>query len=241
MYQFFHKHLIKFTIIVTLPLWIAFAMADNEIIIKNQTGNDFNLNITQIGADNVIDCYQSSSCYNTGNNLSLHFEQQNHSGVENKIQIWHLDGYNNEIRWGQGLALTSSTDTTFSYDGTEGGGHYARHDIHGDNNSIVGSQTNQGSTSGHSYTSLIFADYNDVWVKQLGDGSKTFNLTIYNDNNAVSVDQKGHNAAHTANVILQGTDPTTLNLLQDSTTTQTYNLTQSCYTSGGCAVSVIQQ
>jgi len=31
MEKFFHKHLIKFTIIVTLPLWIAYAFADNVV------------------------------------------------------------------------------------------------------------------------------------------------------------------------------------------------------------------
>ena len=31
MEEFFHKHIIKFTIIVTLPLWVAWAMAD-EIV-----------------------------------------------------------------------------------------------------------------------------------------------------------------------------------------------------------------
>ena len=227
---------------VMLIMCISFDLkADNEITIKNQEGNSFNLNITQVGSDNVIDCYQTASCYNEGNNLSLHFEQSNYSGVENKIQIWHLEGHNNEIRWGQGLALSSSTDTTFSYDGTEGGGHYARHDIHGHNNSVAGSQTNQGSTSGHNYTSLIFADYNAVFVKQRGDGSKTFNLVIYNDNNDVSVSQQGYNAQHNANVTLSGTDPTSLNLVQNSSTAQTYTLQQSCYTVGGCSVSVTQQ
>ena len=29
MEEFFHKHIIKFTIIVTLPLWVAWAMADD--------------------------------------------------------------------------------------------------------------------------------------------------------------------------------------------------------------------
>ena len=31
MEEFFHKHLIKFTIIVTLPLWVAWAMADGVV------------------------------------------------------------------------------------------------------------------------------------------------------------------------------------------------------------------
>jgi len=31
MEEFFHKHLIKFTLIVTLPLWVAWAMADEVV------------------------------------------------------------------------------------------------------------------------------------------------------------------------------------------------------------------
>jgi|DEB0MinimDraft_6_1074348.scaffolds.fasta_scaffold00008_9 hypothetical protein len=32
MEEFFHKHIIKFTIIVTLPLWVAWAFADDTVI-----------------------------------------------------------------------------------------------------------------------------------------------------------------------------------------------------------------
>jgi hypothetical protein len=31
MEEFFHKHLIKFTLIITLPLWVAWAMADEVV------------------------------------------------------------------------------------------------------------------------------------------------------------------------------------------------------------------
>jgi len=33
MEKFFHKHIIKFTIIVTLPLWVAWAFADDDTVI----------------------------------------------------------------------------------------------------------------------------------------------------------------------------------------------------------------
>jgi len=51
--------------------------------------------------------------------------------------------------------------------------------------------------------------------------------------------QKG-NANHNAQVVLQGTEETTLNLLQQGNTNQTYSLTQNCNTVGGCSVSVTQ-
>ena len=65
---------------------------DNKIILENvQTGDNFNLSITQAGNDNTIDCYNVNSCDIDGSNVSLHFEQWNNAGSENKIQIWHLD------------------------------------------------------------------------------------------------------------------------------------------------------
>tara|TARA_B110000914_G_C15520240_1_gene476384 strand:- start:1208 stop:1732 length:525 start_codon:yes stop_codon:yes gene_type:complete len=172
--------------------------------------------------------------------VSLHLEQVNTSGVDNIIELWHVEGDDNEIRWGQGTALSSSTDTTFNYDGTEGGGHYARFDIHGDGNSIAGSQTNQGSTTGHYYAQLIFSDNNAVWVKQMGNGRKTINLYTTSNGNQVSMEQSGNNAEHNANIQLTGSYPTTLSMIQQGTTTQNYTLQQSCITVGGCSVSITQ-
>ena len=215
---------------------------DNKIILENvQTGDNFNLSITQAGNDNTIDCYNVNSCDIDGSNVSLHFEQWNNAGSENKIQIWHLDGNNNSIRWGQGAALTNSSDTTFSYDGQESGGHYARIDIHGNNNSISGFQQNGGgSNSGHVFNSLIWSDNNTMWLRQQGDGTKTLNITTRNDGNTLDVRQKGNNANHAASIDLRGTYPTDLTLFQRGGIDQSYTLIQNCLTTGGCSVSVIQ-
>ena len=61
------------------------------------------------------------------------------------------------------------------------------------------------------------------------------------DENVVSIVQKGNNSEHQANVSLYGTYGTTLDLKQQGTTTQTYQLTQYCYTVGGCSVTVTQE
>jgi len=105
---------------------------------------------------------------------------------------------------------------------------------------LQGHQTNQGSTSGHTFTSLIFSSYNDIWLRQQGDGAKTIGLQTNNDYNDISVLQKGAWAQHSASISLSGTDPTTLNLTQQGTTSQSYSLSQTCYTVGGCSVSVTQ-
>ena len=215
--------------------------ADNLIELDQALGGDnLDLNIVQVGANNTIQCYVDSSCWIGGDDFTIHLEQYNTTNSDNVIEIWHLEGDGNSVRFGQGLHLSNSSDTTFSYDGSEGGGHYARLDIHGDNNSVSGFQQNAGSTTGHIYRQLIFSDDNTVWIKQQNNGQKTIDLSTYSDENAVSIVQKGNNAQHQANVTLNGTYGTDLNLIQQGTTTQTYQLTQYCYTVGGCSVSVTQ-
>lgn len=213
---------------------------DNKINIPSVSGNDIEIRITQVGYANTIQCYQTSSCYTNLPGGELNLVQYNDSGTENKIELWHLEGQDNIVRWAQGTAWDSATSTTHSYDGDEGGGHYSRVDIHGDYNHLQGHQTNQGSTSGHTFTSLIFSDYNDIWVRQQHDGAKTINLQTNSDGNDITLRQKGSWAQHTANITLSGSESTTLNLLQQGTTTQSYSLSQSCVTVGGCSVSVIQ-
>lgn len=213
---------------------------DNEINIPQITGDDIEIKITQVGYANTIQCYQTTSCYTDLPGGELNLVQYNDSGTVNKIELWHLEGQDNIVRWGQGVAWDNATSSTYSYDGTEGGGHYSRLDVHGDYNHFQGHQTNQGSTSGHTFTSIIYSDYNDIWVRQQHDGAKSINLTTWTDGNDITVRQKGAWAQHTANISLSGSEPTTLNLLQQGTTTQSYSLSQSCATVGGCSVSVTQ-
>lgn len=232
-------------LVMVLLLLSPSGKADNLIELdqgsyQGHTGDNLNLQIVQKGADNKIQCYQDSSCWTTGDDFNIHLEQYNTSGTDNIIEIWHLEGDDNQVRWGQGVALSGPTDTTFSYDGTEGGGHYARLDIHGDNNKLSGTQTNAGSTTGHVFNSLIFSDDNDIWIKQLGNGRKTINLITVSDGNEISLVQKGSGAEHTAYINLQGTESTEVNLIQQGTTTQAYTLAQSCYTVGGCSVTITQ-
>jgi hypothetical protein len=221
-------------------LWLlsfcAIVFADNEISIDQTGGDNLSLNIEQYGSKNEIKMYDTCS-YLNGANMSLIFYQNNDGTNQNTIDLWHLDGSNNSIRWGQGGKLNNAADTTFAYDGTESGGHYANLDIHGSNNSVVGWQANSGN-GGHTYNQLIFSNGNDVYVEQRGDGAKTLNLNIYNDDNDVEVVQR--TVGHTASITLDGTYGTSLNLLQQGYTSQSYSLSQNCLTVGGCSVSVTQ-
>ena len=76
-------------------------------------------------------------------------------------------------------------------------------------------------------------------MRQEYNRSKTMNLTVNNSYNDVDMVQIGH-ASHSATVTIGGSYATTLNMLQQGSTAQTYSLTQDCQTSGGCSVSVTQ-
>ena len=75
--------------------------------------------------------------------------------------------------------------------------------------------------------------------KQLQNGDKTLTGTINNDYNEVSVVQKDWKK-HCNNKTLDGTYGTDLTLTQTGSTAQTYTLTQTCNTVGGCTVNVTQ-
>tara|TARA_B110000211_G_C14017783_1_gene526151 strand:+ start:173 stop:841 length:669 start_codon:yes stop_codon:yes gene_type:complete len=205
--------------------------ADNSITI-NQVGGAISLDINQLGSGNTIKMYDTSSYLYGDNSYDFY---QNDGGV---IDLWHIDGEDNSIRWGQGGKLDNAADDTFYYDGVEGGGSYARFDIHGSGNSITGWQTNSGNGD-HSYSQLIFSDDNSIYVEQRGDGNKTLSITTNNDDNEVSVVQKD-SGAHVASITLSGTAPTTLDLLQQGSTAMSYTLSQNCWTVGGCGVSITQ-
>ena len=217
-----------------------YAYADNEIYIT-QSGEGTKLFIEQEGKDNKVDFsmqhqgnevkiiqhgHNNKVSYGHWGRLSsgdidgtfnnLDFAQICGRGSlckESHIGL-HIYGDDNNVRWGQGYILSSLNDTTFAWDGREGGGHDVTIDIHGDNN--------------------------NVFWRQNTDGVKTVNLYTYNDGNNVTGYQSGY-ATHNANISLTGSSPTTLNLSQQGNSAQSYSLSQNCQTMGGCSISVAQQ
>lgn len=231
------KIALGYILLSTVLLLAPTASADNEIVIEQTGGDNFSLNIEQSGANNQIKMFDNYS-WLSGTNLSLHLYQNNDGTNQNVIDFWHVEGNNNSVRWGQGGKLSDASDTTFYYDGTENGGHYANIDIHGDNNSVVGWQANN-SNGAHTYNQLLFSSGNTVYVEQGGNSDKTLNLTTYNDNNNIQAIQQV--AGHTATIELDGTYGTTLNFLQQGSSAQTYSLYQNCVTAGGCSVTITQE
>ena len=210
--------------------------------------NDNTINLLQFGNDNYIgwtDAWGSGFAWGGDldglrNDVDIRQKCSKTSCNDNDFQF-HIWGDDNTVKFGQGYSLNDSTSPTWNYDGNEPGGNFVRLDIHGDDNTFIGSQKMDTASIQHSITANIYTDDNDVYVRQAQNGNKTFTLTIRNSNgNDVSVNQRD-NGAHTATVSLLGSQPTDLILVQKGNTTQSYTLSQNCVTVGGCSISVTQQ
>lgn len=235
-------HLGIFLILVFFTVQV---FADDNIISLEQSGDNLNLQIVQIGHNNKIRMLDDQSYINNSPNLSMHLEQHNsRTGNLNEMVFDEMSGSGNSIRIGQGVSLDDASDTTFYYDGWETGGHYFEIDLYGNNNNISGYQINNTNTdSGHTANIHIAGSSNDLWYVQKQDGGKTFNLDVYNSDNDISIIQRGNNDTHTANIELDGNFGTDFYLLQDGLNPnggRTYTIEQFCNNPAGCSVSVIQ-
>ena len=209
--------------------------------------NDNTVSLLQLGNKNYIGYTDAwGSGYSWGgdldglrNDIDIRQKCSKTSCNDNDFQF-HIWGDDNTVKFGQGYSLNDSSTPTWSYDGNEPGGQFVRLDIHGDDNTFIGSQKMDNSAIRHNMTIGIYADDNEVYARQAQNGDKTLTLTIYNDGNDVSINQRD-NGDHTATITLTGTNPTDLFLLQKGNTTQNYSLSQNCLTSGGCTINVTQQ
>ena len=258
------------TAIVSLLSLNSLADANHIHLDQVTGGDDLNLSIDQIGHtnlikfslnhdDNVISLLQLGnnnyigwtdswgSGYSWGgdldglrNNIDIRQKCSVTTCADNDFQF-HILGDDNTVKFGQGYSLNDSASPTWNYDGNEPGGNFVRLDIHGDDNTFIGSQKMDTVGISHSITANIYTDNNDMYVRQAQNGNKTFTLTIRNSNdNEVTVNQRD-NGVHTATVSLLGSQPTDLNLTQSGNTNQSYTLSQNCVTVGGCTISVTQQ
>lgn len=222
------------------------AIADDNVISMEQTGDNFQLGIDQIGHSNQILMFDNSS-FITASSLDMYLVQYNTnpSAMENKIVFDEVTGSGNQMKFAQGVAWTtldSETDLTWYGDAYESGGHDIGITMYGDYNDLAVQQTNQtGASDGHNFDLHLAGDSNKVQIKQQSNGKKNTDLTIYNDYNDVFIRQKGNGATHNANITLDGLYGTDLILKQMSQTNQTYNLSVDCMNSNGCGVSVTQE
>ena len=220
---------------ILLLLFVTDAFADNEINIE-QTGDNLDLKIDQIGSSNIVQMLDNNSYINSSS-LDIWIVQYNF-GYENKIAIDEISGTGNNIKLAQGAGWDSDGWTT---DGYESGGHYIEMDLYGNNNEIQWHQTNQtGSTDGHNFNLHIAGSDNSIIGRQQSDGVKEMELTIYNSFNDVLLRQKGNNATHSADIILDGLYGTDFTLKQLGSTTQSYSISIDCLNPAGCYYNVQQ-
>ena len=220
---------------ILLLLFVTDAFADNEINIE-QTGDNLDLKIDQIGSSNIVQMLDNNSYINSSS-LDIWIVQYNF-GYENKIAIDEISGTGNSIKLAQGAGWDSDGWTT---DGYESGGHYIEMDLYGNNNEIQWHQTNQtGSTDGHNFNLHIAGSDNSIIGRQQSDGVKEMELTIYNSFNDVLLRQKGNNATHSADIVLDGLYGTDFTLKQLGSTTQSYSISVDCLNPAGCSYNVQQ-
>jgi hypothetical protein len=227
---------------------------NNKIFFSIGDADDTVINLKQEGNNNELGYANDSPGWGPGAvwGGDLDFDDQNvklwqncTEGTDcnkNDIQFHISYGTDNKMWWAQGYEISSRTDTVWSKDNSDGGGHKVTVDIHGSRNEIVGQQRNCANNvcDGHTAQIFVYGDDNSIFGKQKADASKTFILTIHNDDNTVDYLQDG-NGAHTATIVLNGNYGTDLDLIQHTNTAQSYSLSQNCQTSGGCTISITQQ
>ena len=233
--------------------------SDDTTITINQDGNDNSVNLSMAHDDNTIDFNQVGN-NNTiswvsywgsgkiwggdidGTNNTLKFEQYNTTGSDSNKIGFHMPGNNNDLHVCQGATFSSSTDTSCSgtTPNSEYGGHTINLDVHANGNNVkIGQETGTGNADHYAQIYYYNGDNNDTFITQKGNANKDLRMDIRTDGGEQEVMQKG-DGAHTATVNLYGSYHTDLSLTQQGNTTQSYSITQTCQTAGGCGISLTQ-
>jgi len=233
--------------------------SDDTTITINQDGNNNAVNLSMAHDDNTLDFNQVGN-NNTiswvsywgsgkiwggdidGTNNTLKFEQYNTTGSDSNKIGFHMPGNNNDLHVCQGATFSSSTDTTCSgtTPNSEYGGHTINLDVHANGNNVkIGQETGTGNADHYAQIYYYNGDSNNTFITQKGNGNKDLRMDIRTDGGEQEVMQKG-DGDHTAVVNLYGSYHTDLSLTQQGNTAQSYSITQTCQTSGGCGISLTQ-
>ena len=208
---------------LALLLLAAPAFAGDNHVHVEQVGNggdNVDLTINQIGYDNTIN-------FSFGHiNNTFNFLQEGDGNSISWVSYW-----GSGKSWGGDVDGVGNNEDVAQYDGAT----YGRH-IWGDNNDVDVYQHGE-----HTFNLDIHADDTDVDLWQEGTGSHYAHTYFYGTADGSEVDVKQKDSAnHNAQIRLQGTQPTILNLLQQGSTNQSYTITNTCYTAGGCTVNLTQ-
>lgn len=237
------------------------SQSDNTVYI-DQVGDNNTVTIEQDGtATNTIRGIYSSgddAGLIQGNSNTIEMRQGAATSTDSNLIEFKIIGSSNDV-----LLYQDRLDTGYE-DTQAGGGHTIILDINGSTNDIDIIQRNNYSTNGGHFVDLeVIGSSNGIDLKQISDYSKDIFGKVTGSNNSVTVYQhedsnkyldfdltgNGHTldveqtgtGAHNAEItLINGTAPSTVNLLQQGSTDQSYSLEQTCYTTGGCTVDVTQ-
>ena len=196
--------------------------ARNRQTIANQ------IYVNQVGSYNTIDVLQSGTYHLTDITIQ---------GDSNTVGLDQL-GWKNYAN----ININGSSNTTNVYQSNSGTGatpgHYSSVGITGNTNTVNVSQT--GDAEKTSFV-LINGNNNNITNNQFGTGTKYSDIKATGNGHIVSLDQKDA-GAHSARIeVTNSGGSSTVNVLQQGNTNQTYLLQQSCANAGGCSVTMTQQ
>jgi hypothetical protein len=222
---------------------------DGNGIYIDQVGDDLDLDIVQEGQDNFIAGTGTTSTTiakaeiaGDGNTIAL--EQKSDSNV----LLFDVDGNYNNLTVSQGNDLA------------DGGSNVATIGINGDYNDVSLTQKNGGLQNGqfadisvtgdsnfvssqqHDSDQMLFVDItgsdSTLYTNQKDSGSHFLDITLGSDQ-TLSVTQEG-SGDHAATIALDGYE-SSLQLNQNSNTSQTYSIDQTCGNANGCGTTVVTQ
>jgi len=217
----------------------------------NQVGNDNELDIVQDGSDNLIAGVGSTTnnIVNAdiiGNNNDTTLTQRGN----NNVILFDVTGDTNTTTVSQG-GSSGADDNRLEFDvngdsnilsitqnhnnGIGNNGHFLAIDLDGDTNNILSSQLNDGDKK--AFLS-VQGDDNDIDLYQQGSGSHYVEIAVGSDQ-TVGITQDG-TGNHNASVSMTG-HSATLDLTQDSSTSQTYSINQNCANANGCGTTTVTQ
>lgn len=208
----------------------------NEITIT-QIGDNLDLTVVQKGGNNVV----KEAFWNTefnGNDQTIILDQQHSDGTSNNvIEIGVVAGDNNNVEIRQGSDNLGGNGVRS--DATEYSGHYAHAGVIGDNNNLRIGQRNPDNSPHSAYAVIYYVDNVDVEITQGDSGSKDAEVWVSAADSKVDVLQHG-SGQHTAYIDVSGMYGTDVQLEQNSSTAQSYSLTQYCTNANGCSITTIQ-
>jgi len=208
----------------------------NEITIT-QIGDNLDLTIVQKGGNNVVKEAFWNSEFN-GNDQTVVMDQQHSDGTSNNvIEIGVVAGDNNNVEIRQGSDNLGGNGVRS--DATEYSGHFVHAGVIGDNNNLRIGQRNPDNSPHSAWAVIYYVDNVDVEITQGDSGSKDAEVWVSAADSKVDILQHG-SGQHTAYIDVSGMYGSDVQLEQNSSTAQSYSLTQYCTNPSGCSVSVIQ-